>query len=364
MQKLFSPRNLLLIVVVLGVMIGGTVLLPVPLPTILLPAESLFSIGGFNVTNTIIATLLADVTIIALALLINRRLKEIPTGIQNLVEAFLEIFQNMTQDIAGKVNAKRWFPLFMTILVFLMIANWWELAPGFDSVGIIEPIEDVVAHTNGTVRSGYKINLVLGGIPSLTKEPVVLTQDQVAEILAEHKDEPAKSQESHVAEDVTEKSGGFHESKYGGYVLKPFLRAAATDLNVPLALAIISVLVTQIEGIRALGFSYFRKFFLPSITGIKAVDAFVGILELISEVAKIVSFSFRLFGNIFAGQVLLFVMPFLVTFFLPLPFYGLELFVGFMQAFVFAILTILFLSQAVVSHAGHHDHESPEGAHA
>jgi F-type H+-transporting ATPase subunit a len=95
---------------------------------------------------------------------------------------------------------------------------------------------------------------------------------------------------------------------------------------------------------------------MPAMTGMKVIDLFVGLLELVSEFAKIVSFTFRLFGNIFAGAVLLFVMSFLVPFFVPLPFYGLELFVGFMQAFVFAILTLIFMVMATVSHAPGHDH--------
>jgi len=333
-RNLFKPRNLLMIVVVLAVMLGGAVLLPVPLPTILLPAEELFSIAGFPVTNTLITTLIADLTLLLIAFLVGRNLKEIPSGFQNLIEWFLEIFYRMTEDIAGKVNAKRWFPIFMTIMMFLMVANWWELIPGFDSIGVIEPIETATAHTNGTVRTGYKLGSFLG-LRTLIKEPISLTDEQVQEILAEHK--AAASGEAEAAAPES------HDSKYGGYVLKPLFRAAATDLNVPLALALISVILTQAEGMRALGGKYWRKFFLPTITGMKPVDAFVGILELISEFAKLISFSFRLFGNIFAGQVLLFVMPFLIPYLIPLPFYGLELFVGFMQAFVFAILTFIFL---------------------
>ena len=358
MRNLFKPRNLLMIVVVLAVMLGGAILFPVPLPTILLPAEVIFSVAGFPVTNTLITTLIADITLLVIAFAVGRNLKEIPTGFQNLIEWFLETFYRMTEDIAGKVNAKRWFPVFITIMMFLMVANWWELIPGFDSIGVIEPVEVATAHTNGTVRTGYKLGTFLG-IPSLIKEQVNLDDEQVHEILAEHEAAAASG------EAATESES--HESKYGAYVLKPLFRAAATDLNVPLALALISVILTQAEGMRVLGMKYWRKFFLPTITGMKAVDAFVGILELISEFAKIISFSFRLFGNVFAGQVLLFVMPFLIPYLIPVPFYGLELFVGFMQAFVFAILTLIFLSSAVVSHEGHEEHghgkEAPVTAH-
>lgn len=364
MKRLFTPRNLLIIVVLLAVLIGGTMLFPVALPTILLPAEGLFYIGSFHVTNTLVATLLADITILLIAFLVTRRLKETPSGLQNLIEWFIEGFKGLSEDVAGKANSKRWFPIFITILIFLLVANWWELVPGFDSIGIIEPLEVATEHTNGTVRTGYGLTTVLG-MPSLDRaQTVSLTEEQVQEILAEanaHEDEAT----AHEGEATAES----HTSKYGAYVLKPFLRAAATDLNLTIALALIAVVLVQIEGVRALGGSYFRKFFLPKIPGLGGamgilIGGFVGILELISEFAKIISFSFRLFGNIFAGQILLFVMPFLVTFLLVVPFLGLELFVGFMQAFVFAILTLIFLASAVVSHEGHDDHGHEHAAEA
>jgi F-type H+-transporting ATPase subunit a len=92
------------------------------------------------------------------------------------------------------------------------------------------------------------------------------------------------------------------------------------------------------------------------MTGMKPIDLIVGLLELVSEFAKIISFTFRLFGNIFAGMVLLFVMTFLIPFFVPLPFYVLEIFVGFMQAFVFAILTLIFMTMATISHEHAEEH--------
>lgn len=341
MRKLLSPRNLAIILITLVVVLGSAVVLRVPLPTISLRAEKVFSLGGFGVTNTLIATLLADVTIIVLAFAATRRMSDVPEGLQNLVEWFIEAFYNLTEEVAGKANARRWFPMFMTILIFLLVANWWELVPGFDSIGKIEPIE--VAYEEAGVRKGFELGSFLG-IKTLVARPVSLTEEQIQEI----------EQDAAAGEQEARAEGVHHVSKYGGYVLVPFLRVAATDLNVPLALALISVFWTQVVGVQYLGGSYFRKFALPSITGMKPIDAFVGVLELISEFAKIISFSFRLFGNIFAGQIILFVIPFLIPLAAVLPFYGLELFVGFMQAFVFAILTLIFMTMAVVSHAGEH----------
>jgi len=157
--------------------------------------------------------------------------------------------------------------------------------------------------------------------------------------------------------EVAEAHGeAYHPHEPAAYVLTPYVRAAATDLNLTIGLALLVVLWSHVIGFRRLGPKYARRFALPVITGMKPIDLFVGLLEFISEFAKIISLSFRLFGNIFAGQVLLFVMAFLVSFLLPLPFMGLELFVGFMQAFVFAILTFIYFEQATHSHAGDEHH--------
>jgi len=140
---------------------------------------------------------------------------------------------------------------------------------------------------------------------------------------------------------------GIWEEHNGHQVLIPFIRSTAADLNITLAIAIISVVSTHIFGIMGIGFfKHWGKFI--SFKG--PIEFFVGILELISEVAKMISFSFRLFGNIFAGEVLLTVVLFLVPYFVPLPFLFLEIFVGFIQALVFAMLTLVFLKMAVTEH--------------
>lgn len=344
MRKFFTPRNIILIIVVLVAMIGSAVLLKVPLPTIVLPAEKVFTVAGIPVTNTFFATLIADVILILLAIFATRKMKDIPSGLQNLIEWFIEGFHNLSVDVAGKANAARFFPLFMTILMFVLVANWMGLIPGADSIGKLEPLE--TAYEIAGVTTGYKITELPLGIRTLTAEKVTLTDEQKAEIDAR----PAEAEAA--AEHGEEES---HVSKVGAYVLAPYVRGATTDLNVPLALALISVFWTQVIGFQALGVGYMRKFIMPPMTGIKVIDIFIGILEFISEIAKIISFTFRLFGNVFAGMVLLFVMTFLVPFIVPLPFYGLEVFVGFMQAFVFAFLTLIFMSMAVVGH-GHDEH--------
>jgi len=342
-RKLFQGKNLIVIIGVLGAVVVSALFVKVPLPTILLPAEKIpgLQIGGFHITNTLIATLLADLTVLLIGLLTVRKMSAVPKGLQNLAEWVFEIFESMLTDIGGKEKARAWLPIFLTILLFLLFANWWELVPGFDSVGIIEPVE--VAYAQNGVSRGYEIESV-AGIVTLTDRQVILDKTRQHEIKTEFAAAEAADEEYHP-----------HETS-GGYVLTPLLRAAATDLNLTIGLALFVVLMSHAIGVRKMGLKYFRRFLMPVITGMKPIDFFVGILEFISEFAKIISLSFRLFGNIFAGQVLLFVMAFLVAFLLPLPFMGLELFVGFMQAFVFAILTFIYFEQATHSHAGDEHH--------
>jgi len=150
---------------------------------------------------------------------------------------------------------------------------------------------------------------------------------------------------------------GLYELHNGHPVLVPFLRSASADLNATLAIALISVFGTQFFGIVTLGFFKHAGKYLNFGSLIKhfsfqnVILFFVGLLELVSEVAKVVSFSFRLFGNVFAGEVLLIVVASLVPFLAPLPFLFLELFVGLVQALVFALLTLVFLTIATAEHA-------------
>ena len=147
------------------------------------------------------------------------------------------------------------------------------------------------------------------------------------------------------------------EAKLVPWVVLPFVRVASTDLNMTLTLGLISFVMIQYIGFKALGIGYLTKFFnfgtlFKSPLG--GIDVAVGLLELIGDFAKILSFSFRLLGNIFAGSIVLFVMSFLVPI-LPWPFFILEFFVGVIQALVFGLLTAIFMNLATISH--HHDDE-------
>jgi F-type H+-transporting ATPase subunit a len=128
-----------------------------------------------------------------------------------------------------------------------------------------------------------------------------------------------------------------------------------------LAIALVSFFFVEMWGLKTLGIGYLGKFFnfkaVMKGSPMGLIDVFVGLLELISEFIRIVSFTFRLFGNIFAGEVLLLMMSYLVPFLFVLPFYFLEIFVGFIQAAVFALLTLVFATMAVESHGDHEEHE-------
>ncbi len=303
---------------------------PPILPHIQLPAEKvthapLFTlplIGDFYLTNTLIATLIADLILILIAIAVNRAVRSgnlIPGGISGAIEAMLEAVNNLTESTAGKWS-RTIFPFFATITLLVLVANWMELIPGVDSIGILEESEH-----------GYPVHQVLPGVYTIIKPP-----------------------------------GGAEGEAHGGYALVPFVRVASTDLNFTVALALISVFMTQVIGVRALGATYFTKFinvggvFKRPIFGV--IDFAVGLLELISEISKLLSFSFRLFGNIFAGSVLLFVIGTLIPVFAQSIFLGLEFFVGVIQALVFGMLTMVFMAQATQGHGG--QHEEAGGAHS
>lgn len=149
----------------------------------------------------------------------------------------------------------------------------------------------------------------------------------------------------------------FEESQKLALVV-PFLRGVYSDVNNTLALGIVAFLCIEFWGFQALGFGYLGKFFNFK----SPIGAFVGFLELLSEFIRVISFTFRLFGNIFAGEVLVLMLTFLMPFLVVDIIYGLELFVGFIQAAVFALLTLVFATMAV-EHHGEGEHEDEHGGH-
>jgi len=157
---------------------------------------------------------------------------------------------------------------------------------------------------------------------------------------------------------------GFYEMKDGVRELVPFIRSSSADLNFTAAIALVSFFSVQAFGMMSLGVGqYLGKFFVWPWKKPYVIGSFVGILELIGEFSKIISFSFRLFGNIFAGEVLLLVVGSLVPYLVPLPFLGLEIFVGVVQALVFSMLTLVFMTIATAAHGEGEGPHAPAGVH-
>jgi F-type H+-transporting ATPase subunit a len=260
----------------------------------------------FPFTNSTLMTIVVDVLLLLTIFFGVRNMQLIPRGFQNIVEAMVEAFYNFAQGVDRK-NIAKFFPVCATIFFFVLYSNMFALIPGVGSIGgCIHPTE---------VHSATE-----------TAPP------------------PA------FAESLPGSCGE-------GLEIIPILRSPSADLNATAAIALWAVFMVEVFGFQALGLGYLTKFFnfREGFMG-----AFVGILELISEVVRIVAFAFRLFGNIFAGEVVLVVMAYLFPYLLPLPFYGLETFVAFIQAVIFSVLTLVFMSLAVQAHGGHDEHGHPE----
>jgi len=326
-----SSKAVVIVVVALAVAIASVFLLPTGNPHVIVKAEPLFYIAGSQslpFTNSLFVMLIVDVTLIAVAVGATGKMQLVPRGLQNIMEAIIEMFYNV---FAG-VN-KEWldrgptFAIVSTIFFFVLFANWLGLIPLVGPFGICKTHE--TEQSTEKPASGFAARLASIGT---TDTP------QASGLAAEAAGEkPAK---------------GMILGCKPGQSIVPFFRSPSADLNFTFGLALLAFGYIEYIGFQALGVGYLGKFFnfKEAIMGI-----LVGLLELISEFARILAFAFRLFGNIFAGEVLLVVMAFLVPLALPLPFYMFEVFVGFIQAFVFAILTMAFIAIAVTPpHGGEH----------
>lgn len=317
-----TNRWIILLIIVAGFLLAQQY--PPLRPHVQLPAESLTDtlitlpvIGEFQLTNTMVALLIADLVLILLALGANRAIRrgdQVLGGISGAVEAMVEALYNLTETTAGKY-AKRIFPWMATIVLLVLVVNWTELFPGVDSVGLFDE-----HHIANPEECEFNTLFELGD----------------TEVIA---------------------VGGDEECSAG---VVPLVRVASTDLNFTVGLALISVVVTQVIGVQALGMGYFTKFFNTGtmfnrpLFGV--IDFVVGLLESILEAMKVLSFAFRLFGNIFAGSILLFVIGSLIPVFAQSAVLLFEFFVGIIQAIVFGMLTLIFMSLATAGHGGEEGH--------
>jgi F-type H+-transporting ATPase subunit a len=341
--------------------IVGFIFLRGPIPHISIASETLVKAGdvpvlgtSINITNTILTTWVVVVLVLISILFITRRKWTlVPGGVQNFVEAVVEAFYNLVTGIAGEEKGRRFFPVVATIFFFVLISNWLSLTPIFNVIGFqSDPQETGYVMTKTTVGPFHVAYVPLSSLSTLSADSI------------------SESDSNATAHHDTAVADG----KFVGELI-PLLRGPNTDLNTPLAIAIWSAIFVEFWGISSLGlFRYGKKFFnfgqlfraiftfKPGLLMDGIIDAFVGGLEFISECVRVVSFTFRLFGNMFAGEVVILMFTFLTPLILTLPFYGLELFVGVVQAFIFASLTLVFAVMATQSHDGHeaHDPKHPE----
>jgi F-type H+-transporting ATPase subunit a len=267
-------------------------------------AEPVFSIGGFVFTNALVNSTILMIAFVVFAGALRASMSVIPGKLQNAFEAALEfLFGYFDQVTGSREKSKRFLPIVGTLFFFILLSNWMGLLPGTGSIGVWQTVE-------------------------------------------------------------------------GHRELVPLFRPASSDLNLTLAMALISVLSSHLIGMVSLGFfTHWNKFIqlgtiwkaLKTLNPMKIlvalIEFLVGFIELFSEAAKVVSLSLRLFGNVFAGEVLMTVISSLVAFFVPLPFMAMEIIVGIVQATVFAMLTLVYLTimssppHGEGEHAEHHDAE-------
>ncbi|MDP2933593.1 MAG: F0F1 ATP synthase subunit A [bacterium] len=260
-----------------------------------LAAESIFHIGSFPVTNSYINSTIALLLFLITGFVLRRRIEEIPRGFQNFMESVLEYLLKYFDQITGsRQKSLKFLPMVGSLFFFILISNWMGILPGIGSIGI-------------------------------------------------------------------------WELKHGERELIPLFRPAMTDLNLTLAMAVVGVIFSHLVGVVTIGFFRYANKFIkfgdiwnavktgkPMKMMIAVIEFFVGLIEVISELAKLASLSLRLFGNIFAGEVLMTVIGGLVAFFVPLPFIALEILVGVIQAAVFSMLVLVYLTVATMElHEAH-----------
>lgn len=252
-------------------------------------AEPVFHLGNFTVTNSLINSWLVVILICIFSFVLSSKIKKVPQGIQNYFEVILEKALELCDSVTGsRTKTLKFFPIVFALFAFILLNNWLGILPGIGSIG-------------------------------------------------------------------------FYEGEGSHQIFVPFFRGGTADLNTTLALALFSVIGSNIAGVLMVGFwHHFNKFininaFLqiprkilkdPTILLVNPIKAFVGIVEIIGEVAKVASLSFRLFGNIFAGEVLLASMAAIFAFFVPIPFMFLEIIVGLIQAVIFSVLTLVYMTIA------------------
>jgi F-type H+-transporting ATPase subunit a len=293
-------------------------------------AETLFKIGPLEVTNSLATMLGVMALLIFFGWLVARKAQVKPESKgQSVFEVIVEFLLGLVEGTAGKKGGRRIFPLIGGIFIFILLANYSGLLPGVGTIGFYR--EEEASH-----------------------------EEPAGEEEGDHAAAPVYEVASVGQTDSVAPQANAEE---GHKVLVPFLRAPNADLNMTLAMALVTFIVVQIAGIKAHGVGGRIKHM--------ANPPFLFPIEVISEFSRIISLSARLFGNVFAGEVLLGVMYAMaaaikiavIPVLFPVIFIGLELLFGGIQALVFALLTLIYIAQATAG--GHDDHEEEgHGEHA
>lgn len=281
--------------------------------------------GGIVVTNAQLMALVTLAVLSILAAIVSFTARLNPGKFQAFVEIVVDGIYNTMGSVDRRYIARFW-PLVGTVFFYVLFSNWLGLIPGVFSIGY-RVDEALLQSGAATTAQTSTATTTTSGEGSGSATPASTVQGA-------SNPQATNEQAAH-------------------QVLVPLLRSPSADLNNTLMLGLVAFFFIEYWGFRELGTGYLRKFWPLKEFG--AVGIFVGPLELISEFVRIISFAFRLFGNIFAGEVILLVMLFLFPL-LPIPFLALELFVGFIQAFVFAILVMAFASLATQGHGDHDEH--------
>ena len=279
-------------------------------------AEEIVSIGDLVLTNSFLTSVIIFSVVSVLLTICTKSLSIKPNRVQIFLEIIIEKLYGLYKNILGNnLNGdKSLFYFVFTFFIFILTSNWFGLLPITGSVGIVYN-----AHNEESKNDGIRSTLVYN---------------------------------------FADKSFRMEHAE-----VVPFFRSPSADINYTLSLALLAFLLIQISSIRALGLNYLGKFFDYRVkldrgwkiilTPVKFIINFLWkTLELVLEFSKILSFAFRLFGNIFAGEVLLFVITSLTVGLLTLPFLGFEIFVGFIQSLIFVFLLLVFIRVNLESH-GH-----------
>ncbi len=302
-----------------------------------LKAETIMHIGDFGITNAMFSMLLLFVFMLGLIFFISSNLSyDKPKRWQLMLEMLVGILYNMVKDVLGLEKTKMLFGFLFTFFFMILISNWFGLLPFVPSISINES----ESHQETTTPMANNA-LVVASEDTITNNEEVQTEVELhTEELKEEKE--ISLQSCFESKDCYLTVNGVERFEKSAHVF----RAPTSDLSFTIALAIISLVVTNALGFKYLKLGYAKRYFNFS----NPMDGIVGIIEFVSEISKILSFSFRLFGNIFAGEMLLVVITSLTIGIATLPFYALELFVGVIQAFVFLMLSAVFISVATADH--------------